>query len=246
MKKDICDFTATLCHFMVPLPVIEVGEKEFQLSSFLRAYWFLFIFVSIFTALTAFLTQTFSGHGSREPIFELLGIPFDLQEISIASCLLITYLGVFALLWAAFAEPRDRPIFYYFIGVEAFKRLLLVIPLVVLMLTLTTWINLVHTQVMAVIFSLIGFCLGIVVFSSILVLVSRNTRIRRFVLATMTYALVVFVVSLASLLAINLRSVPLVYTPAIFFIYAMGISSVFYIIATLIFEIILPLFQGWK
>jgi len=100
--------------------------------------------------------------------------------------------------------------------------------------------------VLAVIFSLIAFCLGMVVFSSILVLISRNTRIRRIVLATMTYALVVFFVTLAWLLAVNIRSISQIFTPIIFFMFAMGIASVFYIIATLIFEIILPLFQGWK
>ena len=231
---------------MVSAPVITVGESEFQLSAFLRSYWFLFVFITLFAALTVFLTRIFPATGSSEPVFELLGISFNLQEISIASCLLITYLGIFAVLWAAFAEPRDRPIFYYFIGVEAFKRLLLVIPLVVLVLTLTTWIYLTYTQVLAVIFSLIAFCLGMVVFSSILVLISRNTRIRRIVLATMTYALVVFFVTLASLLAVKIRNIPQIFTPIIFFMFAMGIASVFYIIATLIFEMILPLFQGWK
>lgn len=240
MKKGICDVTPTLCHFMVSF--IEVGEREFQLSSFLRVNWFLFVFISLFAGLTAFLVQIFTGSRNSEPVFALLGIPFDLQEISIASCLLITYLGVFAVLWAAFAEPRDRPIFYYFIGVEAFKRLLLVIPLVLLVLTLTTWIYLAFTQVLAIMFSLIGFCLGIVVFSSILVIISKNIRIRRIVIGTMTYALGVFCVSLTLLLAINIRSIPIVYSPLIFFIFAMGIASVFYIIATLIFEIILPLF----
>lgn len=231
---------------MVPAPVITVGESEFQLSAFLRSYWFLFVFITLFAALTVFLTRIFPATGTSEPVFELLGISFNLQEISIASCLLITYLGIFAVLWVAFAEPRDRPIFYYFIGVEAFKRLLLVIPLVVLVLTLTTWIYLTYTQVLAVIFSLIAFCLGMVVFSSILVLISRNTRIRRIVLATMTYALVVFFVTLASLLAVNIRNIPQIFTPIIFFMFAMGIASVFYIIATLIFEMILPLFEGWK
>lgn len=246
MKKGICDVTPTFCHFMAPVPVIAVGENEFQLSSFLRAYWFLFVFITLFAALTVFLTRIFPATGSSEPVLEILGIPFDLQEIGIASCLLITYLGIFAVLWAAFAEPRDRPIFYYFIGIEAFKRLLLVIPLVVLVLTLTTWIYLTYTQVLAVIFSIIAFCLGMVVFSSILVLISRTARIRRIVLATMTYALVVFFVTLASLLAVNVRTIPQIFTPLVFFVFAMGIASVFYIIATLIFEIILPLFQGWK
>ncbi|MCU0632719.1 MAG: hypothetical protein MUC66_07065 [Methanolinea sp.] len=230
---------------MVAVPVIEVGESEFQLSSFLRAYWFLFFFISLFAALSVFLTRTFSGLGTTDPVFDVLGIPFNLQEISIATCLLITFLGVFAVLWAAFAEPRDRPIFYYFIGVEAFKRLLLVIPLVVLTLTLTAWIYITYTQVLAVIFSLVGFCLGIVIFSSILVLISRNTRIRRIILATIAYALIVFCASLASLLAVNLRTIALFYTPLVFFIYAMGIASVFYIIATLIFEMIIPFFQRW-
>ncbi len=228
---------------MVPVPVIEVGEHEFQLNTFLRAYWYLCVFISLFAALSVILTSTFSGAGRGESLFEILGIPFDLQEISIAASLLITFLGVFAVLWAAFAEPRDKPIFYYFIGIEAFKRLLLVIPLVVLIISLTTWIYLTFDTVLMVMFSLVSFCLGIVIFSSILVLISKNTGIKKIVLATMTYALIVFCFSLAFLLLINIRDISPVYIPLVFFVYAMGIASVFYVIANLIFEIILPLFQ---
>jgi len=228
---------------MVPIPIIEVGEGKFQLNTFLRAYWYLFVFISLFGALSVFLTCTFSGLSQGESFFNVLGIPFNLQEISISACLLITFLGIFAVLWAAFAEPRDKPIFYYFIGMEAFKRLLLVIPLTILILSLTAWISITFTQVLTVIFSLVGFCLGIVIFSSILILISRNTGIRRIVLATMIYALVVFCLSLAFLLFADIRNTSQIYIPLLFFVYAMGIASVFYVIANLIFEIIIPLFQ---
>ena len=228
---------------MVPIPVIEVGEGEFKLNTFLRAYWYLFVFISLFAALSVILTFSFSDLTKGESFIDVLGIPFNLQEISIAASLLITFLGVFAVLWAAFAEPRDKPIFYYFIGIEAFKRLLLVIPLVVLIIALVTWISITFSEVLTVIFSLVSFCLGIVIFSSILVLISRNTSIRRIVLATMTYALIVFCLSLAFLLCIDLRSISQLSIPLVYFVYAMGIASVFYVIANLIFEIILPLFQ---
>lgn len=228
---------------MVPVPVIEVGESEFQLNHFLRSYWYLFVLLSLFAALSVILTLTSLELRQEETFFELLGIPFNLQEIGIASCLVLGFLCLFAVLWAAFAEPRDRPIFYYFIGVESFKRLLLVIPLVILMLSLTAWIAITFTQILTIIFSFVGFCLGIVCFSSVLIVLSRNTTIKRIVLVTMVYALIIFCLSLAFLLLVNIRSIPAIYYPLIYFVYALGIASVFYVIANLIFEIILPLFQ---
>ncbi len=228
---------------MVPVPVIEVGEGKFQLNNFIRAYWYLFVLISLFTSLSVILTLTSSELGSDKTLFELLGIPFNMQEICIASCLALAYLCLFAVLWAAFAEPRDKPIFYYFIGVESFKRLLLVIPLVILMLSLTAWIALAFTQVLTIIFSFVGFCLGIVCFSSILIVLSKNTTIKRIVLVTMVYALLIFCFSLAFLLLVDLRNISSLYYPLIYFVYAMGIASVFYVIANLIFEIVLPLFE---
>jgi len=95
-----------------------------------------------------------------------------------------------------------------------------------------------------VIFTLVGFCAGIVVFSTVLVLISRTTRVRNIIAVTITYALAVFFVALGLLLLIDIRSLPDYLSPFILFLFAMGIASVFFIIVTLIFEILMPLFRA--
>ncbi|MCQ8894256.1 MAG: hypothetical protein NQU46_06455 [Methanolinea sp.] len=226
---------------MAPGPVIEVGDGEFQLNSFLREYWYLFIFIALFAALSIFLALVFSTLGNSHTLFPIFGLTLDLQVITLGASLLTTYLGIFTLLWTAFEKPFNRPIFYYFIGIEAFKRLLLVIPVFVLATTLTLWISNVYPGVGLVIFSLGGFSAGIVIFSSILVLITRTIRIKNIILATMVYALSVFLVSFSFLLLVTVRRIPEMAIPLVLLMYAMGIAAVFYIIATLIFEIIIPL-----
>lgn len=227
---------------MSPVPVIEVDDSEFQLNRFLRAYWFLFLFISIFAGLSVILAILFPKSGSSPLHLLGIGLPLDLQEIAIAACVLISYLGAFAVLWAAFAQPRDKPIFYYFLGVESFKRLLLVIPLFVFVTALAFLVATSYPGIFLIIFSIIGFCLGIVVFSSFLVLITRTIRIRKIVFTTILYSLAVFLISLAILLTIDFRSMDPVWTPVVFFMYALGTAAVFYVIATLIFEMILPVF----
>lgn len=229
---------------MVPVPVIEVGEGEFRLNNFLRVYWYLFIFIAMFSAFTVFLASSFSAITEASKVFSFWGVTFDLQVISISASLLVTYLGIATILWTAFEKPVARPIFYYFIGIEAFKRLLLVIPLILLVLALTVWICNLYSGVLIVIFTLVGFCAGIVVFSTVLVLISRTTRVRNIIPVTITYALAVFFVALGLLLLIDIRSLPDYLSPFILFLFAMGIASVFFIIVTLIFEILMPLFRA--
>jgi hypothetical protein len=228
---------------MVPVPVIEVGEGEFRLNTFLRTYWYLFIFIAFFSAITIALSLMFIPVTSSTASFSFIGVTFDLQVISIGASLLVTYPGIFTILWTAFEKPVERPIFYYFIGIEAFKRLLLIIPLVSLILALTAWIYTLYPAVLIVVFALIGFCTGIVVFSSVLVLISRTSRVRNIVMVTITYALGVFFVALGLLLFIDIRSLPDYFSPFILFLFAVGISSVFYILVTLIFEILIPFFS---
>ncbi|HPC55449.1 MAG TPA: hypothetical protein PK679_05510 [Methanolinea sp.] len=228
---------------MVPVPVIEVGEGEFRLNTFLRTYWYLFIFIAFFCAITIILALTFLPITGTTATFSIIGVTFDLQAISIGASLLVTYLGVSTILWTAFEKPVARPIFYYFIGIEAFKRLLLLIPLVSLVLALTIWIYTLYPGVLIVIFALVGFCAGLVVFASVLVLISRASSVRNIVMVTITYALVVFFVTLGLLLFIDIRSLPDYFSPFTLFLFAMGIASVFYILMTLIFEIIMPVFS---
>ena len=228
---------------MSPVPFIEVEETEFQLGRFLRTNWFLLMIISIFAALSAFLTVIFPEPGNAAAAVEIFGIQFNLQEICVSTSLLITYLGSFAVLWASFAEPKDKPIFYYFIGVESFKRLLLVISLFVLVTSLSLWVAIKFPDVFTVIFSVIAFCLGIVVFSTLLVYISRATRIRKIAYTTIVYSLGIFIGSLFFLISIDLQSIISYYVPILpilFFIYAMGTAAVFYVIMTLIFEVIIP------
>jgi hypothetical protein len=229
---------------MSPVPFIEVEETEFQLGRFLRTNWFLLMIISIFAALSAFLTVIFPEPGNAAAAVEIFGIQFNLQEICVSTSLLITYLGSFAVLWASFAEPKDKPIFYYFIGVESFKRLLLVISLFVLVTSLSLWVAIKFPDVFTVIFSVIAFCLGIVVFSTLLVYISRATRIRKIAYTTIGYSLGIFIVSLFLLISIDLQAIVAYYVPILFFIYAMGTAAVFYVIVTLIFEVIIPVVKG--
>jgi len=87
---------------MVPVPVIEVEEGEFRLNNFLRQYWYLFIFIGIFSVLTVFLASSFSTIAGASHVFSVLGVTFDLQVISISASLLVTYLGIATILWTAF------------------------------------------------------------------------------------------------------------------------------------------------
>ncbi len=228
---------------MVPVPVIEVGEGEFRLNTFLKTYWYLFIFIVFFSAITIILAFMFILVTGISVTFSFIGVTFDLRVISISASLLVTYLGISTVLWTAFERPVDRPIFYYFIGIEAFKRLLLIIPLIILVLALTIWIYTLYPGVLSVIFALVGFCAGLVVFSSVLVLISRTSRVRNIVMVTIIYALGVFFVALGLLLLTDIRSLPDYFSPFILFLFAVGIASVFYIIITLIFEIIMPVFS---
>lgn len=229
---------------MVPIPVIEVGDGEFRLNAFLLKYWYLFIFLALSLTLTLFIAYIFYSMPEVTTIISFGKIQLDLKVISISASLLVTYLGVLTILWTAFEKPVNRPIFYYFIGIEAFKRLLLVIPLSILVLVLTVWVCTLFRGALIVIFSLIGFCLGLVVFSSVLVLISRTTRIRNIIMGTMSYSLAVFFISLGLLLAVDIGSLPDFLMPFILFLYAMGVASVFFIFVTLIFEILLPLFRA--
>ncbi|MDI9632868.1 MAG: hypothetical protein QFX32_02275 [Methanolinea sp.] len=231
---------------MVPVPVIEVEEGEFRLHAFLRAYWYLFVFVSLFSALTVFLAISYSISTEIPVTFSYAGALFDLRVVSMGASLLITYLGALAVLWTAFEKPAGRPIFYYFIGIEAFKRLLLVVPLVTLLVALTIWICNFYRGILTYMFSIIGFCAGLVAFSTVLVLISRTARVKNIILATTGYALAVFFASLAILLLVDIGKLPDFLGPVILFILAMGIASVFFIVATLIFEILIPSLRGGK
>lgn len=230
----------TSCHLMVPVPVIEVEEGEFRLHAFLRTYWYLFVFVSLFSALTVFLAVSFAISADIPVTFSYAGGRFDLRVISMGASLLITYLGALTVLWTAFEKPAGRPIFYYFIGIEAFKRLLLIVPLVTLLLALTIWVYNYFRDILTCIFSIVGFCAGLVVFSTALVLISRTTRVKNIIIATTSYALAVFFASLAILILTDIGNLPDYLSPLVLFILAMGISSVFFIVATLIFEILIP------
>lgn len=229
---------------MSPVPVIEIEETEFQLGSFLRANWFLLLIVSLFSALSAFLAILFPDTGSSSATLVLFGATFNLQEICVSSSLLITYLGSFAVLWTSFAEPRDKPIFYYFIGIESFKRLLLVIPLFVLVTSLSLWIAAKFPGVFTVIFSVVAFCLGIGIFSTVLVFISRATRVRKIAYTTIGYSLCIFIISLYFLIYVDFKTIIPYYIPILFFIYAMGTAAVFYVLVTLIFEVIIPVMKG--
>jgi len=229
---------------MSPVPVIEIEETEFQLGRFLRANWFMLIIISIFAALSAFLTIIFPEPGNPAAAVDIFSVTFNLQEICVSSSLLITFLGSFAILWASFAEPRDKPIFYYFIGVESFERLLLVIPLFVLITSLSLWIATKFPGVFTVIFSVVAFCLGIVIFSTLLVYISRATRIRKIAYTTIGYSLCIFIVSLYFLISVDFQTITSYYIPVLFFIYATGTAAVFYVIVTLIFEVIIPVMKG--
>jgi hypothetical protein len=229
---------------MSTIPVIEIEETKFQLGSFLRANWFLLLIISIFSALSAFLAVLFPETGNYSVTMVLFGAVFNLQEICVSSSLLITYLGSFAVLWTSFAEPRDKPIFYYFTGIESFKRLLLVIPLFVLVTSLSFWIAAKFPSVFTVIFSVVAFCLGIVIFSTVLVFISRATRVRKIAYTTIGYSLCIFIISLYFLIYIDFRTIIPYYIPILFFIYAMGTAAVFYVLVTLIFEVIIPVVKG--
>ena len=233
-----------LRQLMSPVPFIEIDDPEFQLGRFLRANWFLFIFISLFAALSVFLTVLLPEPGQQAAMVHIFGIEFNLQEICVASSVLITFVGSFTALWAAFAEPRDKPIFYYFIGIESFKRLVLIIPLFVMITSLSLWISLKFPKMFMVIFSVVAFCLGIVVFSTLLVYISRTTRIKKIIFTTIGYSLVIFLISLFFLLSIDLTSIATFYVPILFFVYALGTAAVFYVIITLIFELIIPLFKA--
>jgi hypothetical protein len=245
MKKGISDARLNFCQFMSSVPVIAIEDTEFHLSKFLRLNWSLFLIIAIFSVLSGYLTLSFSPYAVHPGVVAFLGIDFNMQEISIATCILIAFLGSLAVLWEAFAAPRDKPIFYYFIGMESFKRLLLIVPLFMLVIALAIWTSAIFPHVVIIIFSIVGFCLGIVIFSSLLVLISRAARIRRIILTTMAYALLVFFISLGILLSVNFRAIDESFIPVALFVYAMGTAAVFYIIATLIFEMILPWLYRW-
>lgn len=197
--------------------------------------------ISLFAALSAFLTVIFPEPGNPAAAVEIYGVLFNLQEICVSSSLLITFLGSFAVLWASFAEPQDKPIFYYFIGIESFKRLLLVIPLFILITSLALWAAIKFPNVFTIILSVVGFCIGVVIFSTLLVYLSRATRIKNIAFTTIVYSLVIFILSLFILISVEFKGLPAYCVPIVFFIYAMGTAAVFYVIVTLIFEVILPL-----
>ena len=110
-------------------------ENEINVSKFFEDNSKLFVVIGVFSALSVYFATFLTQPGNREKttVFIATNLSFNPLEYVIVACYLIVILIILALLkQISYSEKDGFYPFYFFIGIDAIKRIVLIIPLILI------------------------------------------------------------------------------------------------------------------
>jgi hypothetical protein len=125
-------------------------ETEINISKFFECNSKLFVVIGVFSALSIYFITFLSTSANRDKTTVILApnISFNPLDYVIVACYLIVIIIILVLLkQIAYSEKDGFFPFYYWIGFDAIKRIVLIIPLVLIAVGIIFTIFIVYTPV---------------------------------------------------------------------------------------------------